>query len=66
MTLLCVLSGNRKSSFYMFHSKPGMEIDLLLVNNGTNQLVYTWDPLIHWPANTPPVVPAANTAHPPC
>lgn len=58
---MCVLSGNRRSTFYMFHSKPGMEIDLLLVNNGTNQLVNTWDPLIHWPTDTPPVVPAANT-----
>ena len=27
---LCVLSGNRQSSFYMFHSKPGMEIDMLV------------------------------------
>jgi hypothetical protein len=57
---MCVLSGNRKSAFYMFHSRPGMEIDILLVNNGTNQLVQTWDPLIHWPINIPPVVPAAN------
>jgi hypothetical protein len=57
---LCVLSGNRKSAFYMFHSKPGMEIDILLINNGTNQLTETWDPLIHWPSSISPIVPAAK------
>lgn len=57
---LCILSGNRQSAFYMSHSKPGMEIVLLLVNNGTNQIVSQWDPIIHWPAATAPVIPAAN------
>jgi hypothetical protein len=57
---ICILSGNRQSTFYMFNSKAGMEIDLLLVNNGTNQTVYAWDPLIMWPTGTPPTMPAAT------
>jgi hypothetical protein len=56
---LCILSGNRKSAFYVAHSKPGMEIDVLLVNNGINQLVEAWDPLVLWPGGTQPVMPAA-------
>ena len=58
---LVVLDGRRQPAFYMTHSKPGMEIDLLLVNNGTNQTVGTWDPLIKWPAATSPTMPAANS-----
>ncbi len=57
---LCVLSGNRQSTFYMVHSQAGMEIDLLLVNNGTSQTVHTWDPLIKWPSGTATAVPAAE------
>jgi hypothetical protein len=56
---LVVLDGRRQSTFYMTHSKAGMEIDLLLVNNGTNQTVYAWDSAIKWPAATPPTMPAA-------
>jgi hypothetical protein len=56
---LCVLSGNRKSAFYMAHAKEGMEIDVLLVNNGINQLVETWDPAVLWPGGAQPVMPAA-------
>lgn len=56
---LVTLSGNRQSAFYMFHSKPGMEIDLLLVNQGTNQTVGAWDAAIKWPAGTPPSMPPA-------
>jgi hypothetical protein len=58
---LCVLSGNRQSAFYMAHSKAGMEIDILLVNNGTNQLVGGWDALIQWPGGAPPVMPSAKS-----
>jgi hypothetical protein len=58
---MVVLDGRRQSTFYMTHSKAGMEIDLLLVNNGTNQTVYAWDPLIKWPASTPPTMPAASS-----
>ena len=57
---LCVLSGNRQSTFYMFHSHAGMEIDLLLVNNGTSQTVHTWDPLIKWPGGTATAMPASE------
>ena len=54
------LSGNRQSAFYMAHAKAGMEINLWLVNNGTNQTVGTWDSAIKWPANTAPTMPAAT------
>ena len=59
-SFLCMLSGSRQSAFYMFHQKDNMKIDLLLVNNGTNQTVGAWDPLIKWPAATPPTMPAAT------
>lgn len=60
INFLCVLSGNRKSAFYMAHSKAGMEIDVLLINNGTNQLVETWDPVVQWPTGAQPIMPAAD------
>lgn len=56
----CVLSGNRESVFYMFHSQAGQEINILVVNQGTNQLVDTWDTLIQWPSSTPPVMPPST------
>lgn len=56
----CALSGNRQSAFYMTHSKPGMKIKLQVINKGTSQTVGTWDPLIKWPANTAPTMPAAK------
>ncbi len=57
---LCILSGNRQSAFYMAHSRAGMERNLVIVNNGTNQTVGTFDPLINWPASTAPTMPAAT------
>lgn len=54
----CSLGTNRKSAIYMTHSKPGMEIDLLLINDGTAQQV-VWDSSIKWPAATAPQPPAA-------
>ena len=59
-SFLCVLSGNRQSTFYMFHSKAGMEITLLLVNNGTAQTVHAWDAAIKWAGGTAPAMPAAT------
>lgn len=52
------LGANRQSAIYMTHSKPGMEIDLLVVNSGTNQTV-VWDPAIQWQAATASQPPAA-------
>ena len=55
-----ILSGNRETAFYMFHSRPGMEIDLLIINNGTNQTVGAWDPAVEWQLGVIPDVPPAN------
>jgi hypothetical protein len=56
---MCILSGNRQSAFYMAHSKDGMKVKLLLVNQGTNQTVGTWDASINWPAGSAPSMPSA-------
>lgn len=54
-----VLSGNRQSSIYLSNSNPGMIIEVLVVNSGTNQTVGFWDTTIKWPGSTP-AVPAAK------
>lgn len=54
----CALGVNRQTAIYMTHSKPGMEIELLVVNNGTSQTV-AWDPAIQWPSGTAAQPPAA-------
>jgi hypothetical protein len=58
-TFKCVLSQDRKSAFYMIHSRPGMKLDILVINQGTDQ-VPIWDPLIHWPDATEPGMPVAG------
>lgn len=54
------LSGNRKSVFYMQHTRAGQTIRILIINSGTNQTINAWDSTIIWPAGTAPVMPAAN------
>lgn len=56
----CILSGNRQPAFYMAHSKAGMKIDILVVNNGTKQTIGTWDSAIKWPSSVTPAIPAAT------
>ena len=55
-----ILSGNRATTLYMQHSRPGRTIDILITNSGTNQVVADWDSNILWQGGTPPSMPAAE------
>lgn len=55
-----ILSGNRQTVFYMQNSQIGMRVRVLVVNNGTNQTVNSWDSAIKWPGGSAPSVPAAD------
>lgn len=55
----CALGANRQTAIYMTNSQPGMEIELLVVNNGTSQTV-AWDPVIQWPSAVAAQPPAST------